>query len=310
MHSPDFAGATFSNRANEFIPIGMIRQSKAARTPSPGRLRRRSHPTRDKRGGVGGKFFLPMGGGHSGRSDEHGLGTAFAQGGGIAATKGWKRDASLGVNFGEAFDIGMDDDGADGRIQKGEESLRLAEGIGNEKAGVPGLLIDLPPLMNLLADLGNRWPTICGEAKGAFGHKDVAAERLEWLARRVWRALVVARDDPDFPLIFEPYLGGAEDMPCGMQGEANAVDGDGFAKREFLYFDAGTDAGTNQPGAGGGCKDGTASLVKMVGVGVGDDRSRNRARGINGKPSNGAMKAIRSVFKQAGHLAGPTEDAD
>src|SRR4051812_48735812 len=108
-------------------------------------------------------------------------------------------------------------DGADGRVEPGEQSLRFAQRIGEEHARFAGIAVAAPPSVDGCEDLVLGSPTIDWQTERGFRDEDIAADRLERCAGRIGLHFVIARDDPYLAVMFEANLSGAEHMPSRMQ---------------------------------------------------------------------------------------------
>src|SRR5438132_1639715 len=97
-------------------------------------------------------------------------------------------------------------DRADGGINTGQQALRLTHRIPEQNAGPPGLLISTPPGVDLIEYRARRQPAINRQAKSGFSNECVATHRLKCRASRIRSELIVARDHPDFALMFQTYL--------------------------------------------------------------------------------------------------------
>ena len=148
--------------------------------------------------------------------------------------------------------------------------------------------------MDLLDDPGSVWPTIDWQGEGGLTDEHIALDRLERSAGRVRLALIVARDDPDAPLMLDSYLRRPEDMSCGMQRYRGASE-----RQRCPVFDGleipipaqtlsrDTRARTCENVAG-------ATMAQVVAVTMCDDRGLHRLPGVNVEITGWAIEPVRS----------------
>ena len=110
-----------------------------------------------------------------------------------------------------------------------QHALRLAQAVGEQHAGLPGLLIGAPPRSHIGQHFALRRPAEDGQPEGGFGDERVAGQRLEWRAGGIGLQLVIARNHPDFAARFDAHLRRAQNMSGGMQRDARAAERYGVA---------------------------------------------------------------------------------
>jgi len=110
-----------------------------------------------------------------------------------------------------------------------EQPLRLAQRVAEQHGGATVVAVGTPPRTDLVENRPVRRPSIDWKPERALGDERVASQELERRARGVRLDLVVARRDPYLPAMFDAYLGGAENVAGGVEGDADAADVDGLS---------------------------------------------------------------------------------
>ena len=292
MGDKDVLGAGGGDRGEEGGPVGVVGEGEAAVEGAASSLAADAHPAGGEAGAELLKASCPRGVVGAGRGEDEGA--APVGGAGFIADRARLDHGDVGgaVDVGDAVDGAVDDDGAEGRIEAGEDPLGLAEGVTQEERGLPVGLVLLPPLGNVGDDLGGRGPAIDREAEGGFAQKGVAADRLEGGAGRVGGQLVIAGDDPDLALVLDADLGAAEDVTGGVQGYGDVADMQRLAVGEGLDVGVVAEAQGEQGAPGGGGEVVGAAGVGVVGVGVGDDAAIDGAPGVDVEAAGGAVQAV------------------
>src|SRR6185437_13522683 len=115
--------------------------------------------------------------------------------------------------------------------QQRQEALRLAKGVAEEHGRALFRAIRLPPLEDFGDDDSRIVPRIDRQPERRFGDEGVAGYRLERQTCRIGCTLVVAGDNPHFPIAFDPDLRGSEDVTSGMKRDADVADRDRLTPR-------------------------------------------------------------------------------
>ena len=118
------------------------------------------------------------------------------------------------------------------------------------------------------------------------------------LARRVRIGLVIARDDTDFPPIFEAHLGRSENMAGGVKGELHAMQRNQLAV--WRCFDRRRCAQARlQHGLARRCREILAAAGPgMIGVRMREHGPRYRAPRVDAKVPGSAIQPPRSFSKE------------
>ena len=93
--------------------------------------------------------------------------------------------------------------------------------------------------------------------------------------------LEIAGDHPDLAVALQTDLGRAEDVTGRVQGHPDTVYIDRHSIGQFLDADIGAQASLEQRCALRGREIAPASRSRMVGVGMGNDRTADRPRGVD-----------------------------
>lgn len=201
-------------------------------------------------------------------------------------------------------------------IEARKNALRLAERVAEHDACAPRVGIAAPPCVELRKDLGLRPPVVDRQPEGGFGDEGIASHRLERRAGAVRLDLVVAGHDPHFAAVFQPHLRGAQHVTRRVEAQPDAVVDDGFAVRQRLQGDIGTQARAQHAGPRGGSEVVLVPDAGVVTVGVRDDGAVNRPPWVNVEVACRAIQAAGRGYDQvrcAGHrllsLDAPSSDA-
>ena len=229
-----------------------------------------------------------------GRADDRALALDRVGGIGVRVERLGEVDAVLCVHRAEFRDRPVDRDGPDGRVEHAEDALRLAQRVGEQDGGPPGLLVGEPPGVDLIGDIGSVGPAVDGEGERGLADEHIALDGLELLGRRVGVGLVIAGDHPGGPVgagsgrlsrSLDAGLGGAEDVPRWVEGDGGAALRQRLAEGEWLGIDARPDADAEQVARRGAGEVVIAAGAGVVGVGVGDDGSLDGAPGVDVEPA-------------------------
>ena len=180
----------------------------------------------------------------------------------------------------------------------GQQPLRLADRVAEERRGALLGGIRLPPGEHVADDARGRIPAVDRQAERRFGDEGVAADRLERRTRRVCRALVVARHDPGAAGALETNLRRAEHVSGRMKADPHVADRQRCAIRCGLDAGIGSEAPAQERGRPLRAEIGGAPRPRVIAVCVGDQRAFHRVPRID---ENVAGRTIQPVRRLAQH---------
>lgn len=173
-----------------------------------------------------------------------------------------------------------------------QDALRLAEGVAEQHAGPPGLLVVPPPLVDTGEDLRLGLPAVDRQTEGRLGDEGMATHRLEGITGAIRLDLVVARSDPDFAAVLEAHLGRAQHVAGGVKTQGDAVMVDGLAIGQGLQVDVTSQARAQNALARRGGQVMGAAGTRMVAMAMGDDGALDGAPGVDIEISGRTIQAF------------------
>lgn len=210
---------------------------------------------------------------------------------GFTPTEGWdcetggcrtrELDAGKSIFEGQLFDIRVEIDRSQARIESGVNSLGFAEGVGIQNRNAARFLVRSPPIVDLIEDLLLIGPDEGWFAESRFGDERMAADRFESRTGLVGSDLVISGDDPDFTLIFDANLSRPQNVSGGMERNANTLEIEFLAVVERFYRRAGPQPSRENSPPRRSSEVSTRSLPGVIRVRVRDNRPVNRLMGIN-----------------------------
>src|SRR5690606_20669160 len=111
----------------------------------------------------------------------------------------------------------------DALVKMMENGLGFTQGISNNNGVKAFVGILPPPVVYAGIDFLGWGEFVYRKAKGRFGDKMVAFDRLEGHAQAVVHQLVIPGDHPDFTLVFQANLCGADNMSCRMKANSHPI---------------------------------------------------------------------------------------
>lgn len=177
------------------------------------------------------------------------------------------------------------------RPEQRQDALGLAEGVGTQQQGQPlsGSRVAQPE--DLRRDCGRSGPAVDRQAEGAFGDEGPAAQRLESGARRVRVQLVVPRHHPHLAATLDADLGATEHMARRVKRQPDAIDHDALAVLDGIDRSSRWQSGPRHGEAFLRHQVSSTARSQVVGVGMGDDRTRYRTPGIDAEVAPFAAQA-------------------
>ena len=207
VRHPDFLRLGLRDRVQQARPIGMIAEYESAIQRAAAAGTPNSHPAGGHRGGHGSETPQP-GRAHRRRRCQH-QGTAML----LQVRRLRKRDSVSPVDGIDSLHRSVADDRADRRIDAGEHSLRLSDGIREQHAGLARRLILPPPIVDGREYFGWLLPPENGQGEGGLRDERVAAHRFKRRTCGIRRPLVIAGSHPDLAISLHPDLRRTQDMP-------------------------------------------------------------------------------------------------
>ena len=282
MGDPDLWRVDLGEAAQQFRPVGVIRDDEGKFDPALLGALPDAHPARRGDGHRIGQAPRPAVGERGWRRQHDGAGQR-ARAGGVDGGEGAERDARALVDGAEPGQRAMD---VDGRVparlaQQPDDALALAQRVDADEMGTLRTAAhrgeqprDLAAVVGVDEDR---------QAERGLGDENVAGLRLEGRAGGITPALVVSRDDHAGPRMFEHDLGGSQHVPGGGQPDRDIADADLLAiGRRLQRVARGVAvAGAHDGERAGGRQHGGVARARMIGMRVGDHRPRHRARGID-----------------------------
>ncbi len=202
-----------------------------------------------------------------------------------------QEDATRPVGGDEPFDRAVGIDGPDGRVDPGEQALRLAQRVAEEQAGRSRAGVGGPPGVDVREDLRVGRPAEDGQAEGRLTDEGVAAHRLERGAGGARPGPIVAGDDRDLAPVGQADLCRAQDVAGRVQGDLHPIHVDRLTVGHGLDHGGVTQARTCHRQSVPSHEIGGAARLKVVGVRVRDHRARDSPPGIDRHIGGGAGQA-------------------
>jgi hypothetical protein len=279
-------------------PVGVVGQHEAAVDRAPPARAAHRHPTRRERVARIGEAAHP-GRAAGGRRREHQRAREPGAVGELRhRPRRRQRDAGRAVGAVQRLDRAVADDRTDRRVDAGEDPLRLAERVAEQHARAARVGVRAPPRVDRREHLARRRPAVDRQPERRLGDEGVAAHRLERGAGRVGLDLVVAADDPHLAAVLEAHLGRAEHVAGRMQRHAHAVHVERLAVGQRAQRDAGAEPRAQHALGGRRGQVRAVPGARVVGVGVGDHRPRDRAPGIDVEVAGFAVEPFRAADEQ------------
>ena len=177
----------------------------------------------------------------------------------------------------------------------GEDALRLANGVAEERRGPLRACVVFPPLDDFGHDRLGPIPSIDRQTKRGLGDERVAPQDFERRAGGIGDALVVPSHDPDAVRIFDSDLRRSQDMTCGMERDAGAAKRQRFAVRHGFDARLGPEPALQEAPGRFGAQVGLASRPRVIAVDVGNQRAFGRTPGIDVEAA-GRAEETRGAF--------------
>ncbi len=193
--------------------------------------------------------------------------------------------------------------------QEADQALGLAEGIGADEVGAVG---EAGERGAEAGDLAGRVGVVeHRQAEGGLGDEEIAGDRLEACTGRVGGALVVAGDDGAAAGGLDGDLGRAEDVAGGVEADAGGAEVDGRAEGGFLggAGEIGAVADRHDLEGLAGGEDGAVAGAGVVGMGMGDQGSGDRADRVDMGLRRFAPEAFRAGGEDVLETHGGVSDA-
>ena len=158
-------------------------------------------------------------------------------------------------------------------------------------------------MADLLQHSGLGRPSIDGKSERRLGDEHVAAYRLEGGACAVRLGFVVAGHDPDLAPVFQADLRRPQDMPGRVERDSYAPLLDPHPVFDGIDHRVAAHSHLQHPGPLGRGQVALAPPAGVVGVGVGDHRSRHRPPRVDEEIPRGAVQpAVGRVEQHVSNL--------
>jgi len=301
MRDADALGTGGVDGFQQTGPIGVVGEDEACFDVGTAFGATDGHPAGGAGGGAGAELGQPGGTVGAGRGDDHtALGEALELFFVFSVDQFifGKADACFFVVGQQGMHRAVDAYGADVVLQAGKDALGFAKRVGKDDAALLMFPVELPPAVDVVHHHLAGLPTVDGQAKGRFADEDVAADRFNTTAGGIVLRLIVARKDPDEPLVFDPHHAGSQDMAGGMQAHFDAMHVDRFTVLNALHLDVSTESMLEQADAIVGNEVVRCTAPGMVAVGVGDDGAIDRTPGVDVEIADGAVEATLGHFEE------------
>ena len=293
------SGAALAHRAQQSIPVSVVREHEAPTGTPPTPHPPHGHPAAGEAGLGAGKPFHPAtrGGGGWGQHQAPGQAGASIQLG------QWPGGGQLHARLAVRLDQRMYRPVQEHLLlhpqlpQLRQHPLGLAKGVAEEHRG-PSWSFP-PPVQQLRHHLPARSPAVDRQPEGGFGDQPISTHRLEGFTARVGLALVVTAHQPAFTARLQPDLGRAEHVTGGMEGDPRIPEPEVLAVGQRMQLDASPEAPAQDSLAAGDRPVGTAAGAGMVGVGVGEQGPGHRPNRIDPGPGGRAVQALGGEPQQA-----------
>jgi hypothetical protein len=182
------------------------------------------------------------------------------------------------------------DNRADRCVDMREHALGLAERIGEEQARAAFPSVLAPPGVDRGDDFPLRTPAVDRQAEGRFGDERIAAQRREGRRNAVALKLIVARGDPDLPMIGDADLRRAQHMARRMERDLDPVAREPLAIGDRFDCDV-AEALPQDRGRVPLTDVDVRPEPRMIAMRVRDERPRNGAPRIDVEIAGGAIEA-------------------
>ena len=296
MRDDHALGAGGGDGALQPRPVGVVAEHEAAVHALAPACAAQLHPAAGERVAVRAQAPAPGAAQHCRRRHHQGLAQVVGVAQGLQRHGLGQRDTGVAVGAVQRLHRAVHDDAADGRVDTGDQPLRLAEAVAQQQAGTAGSGVGAPPGVHLGQHLGLRTPAVDRQAEGAFGDEAVATHRLEGVAGGVGVAgdaagEVVPRGHPDAAGVFDAHLRRAQHVAGRVQAERDAVPAHRLAVGQRLQRDV-AQPRAQHAGAGRAGEIGAVAAPRVVGMGVRDDGARHRPPGVDEEVARRAVQAF------------------